>query len=626
MIIEKVIQDYDHNSSLVFFKDTPQLIITKSLSYPENTEVEYGDDSLLHLTNCNNAFLNNADLFFSEVIYYLPIKTIELLAKHAKRTKQNIYELYLKNPYLLLNIKTKDGLDILSILDICKIFNPVTFEGRKLDIYHMLTYTINTLKNHTGSTCFTFDSIYFLLNSYLKQANKTITKEELSAYLNYYSKYFFFNQDNFNDNTWISLIEDYQHENLIYTEILNRKNLPSPFSRYKAPHIDNLSDEQNDAVQNIVSSPGLISILSGGPGTGKTTIIQKIVEFMKLSYPSEEIALLAPTGRAAKRISEVMTYCDIKINTIHKFLGFRADEQPLPDKEREEMIKNTHLIIIDEASMLGVSLLYSLLEVIDREHTKIILVGDIHQLPSIEPGYVLRDLQYLNVPLFMLNINFRSNGSIDKNAKLIQAGLTNLIYDDYFKLCDDNICLYLDEVIDNYDFDTIFLSPYRKNRESSTDYINQLAHNKKFENINYYIKFAPGDKVLITRTQYKKESALYINGDVGIVQTSTLNEDGLYEYEICLSDYSLVKVPEEDLDYAYALSIHKSQGSEYPIVHITIPEFSEFITRKMLYTAITRAKQHVIIHSTKTIIDQIIQNNSDYNRDTILQKKIECVL
>lgn len=625
MILEKIIQDYTSNISIVFFQDLSDIVITKLPKfYKPGTQLELGTDHLYHpiQTEETKESIQMIDSFFSEIVDQLPLDKIDhLIEINDINTHMNLYQMYQSNVFELLNIKDRNEHSVLSITDVLKIANPITFEQKQIYTLQIIQYAFENLKETTGSTCFSFLEIYQYIKQITKNYPYIYTKEELSAYFSYYQSIFVYHDANIKDTTMIALIEDYQKEAQIYQLLQEYLSHDSPFSSYYSPVYSELSDEQNNACQNLIPSNGLLSILSGGPGTGKTTILKKIVNNMKICYPNEKIALLAPTGKAAKRISEVMPNSDFYIGTIHKFLGYKIDGSFIDTAERNQRLDETHCIIIDESSMLGISLFYTLLENINKEKTKVILVGDIHQLPSIEAGCLLRDLQLLNIPTYTLTRNYRSVGVIIQNSYLIKDGLTELSYDqDTFCLTDDDIYDKLSELTADDSFDTIILSPYKKEIKYSTDKMNETVHKERLY-YDSHTKFNLNDKVLITHTKYQNNIAQYVNGDIGIVQSIYRDEDGSYQYAILLQDQTVVRVPETDLDFAYTLTIHKSQGSEYQIVHLVIPYYSDFITRRMLYTAITRAKEKIIIHSTKEIITKIIKNDFDYERKTILQQK-----
>ena len=625
MIIDNIIQDYKSDISIVFFKDSPQIVITKIPEcYINNPEIELGPDNIYHpiLHDKSKESIRDIDFFFSEISSKLSLSKIDKLIKiNDTNTRIALYKILQKDIFELKNIVDENDEPVLSFLDILKLSNPTTFAEKQHQTVCLLLHIFNMLKDHTGSTCFKFKKIYDTLVSFIKDLSLYYTKEEISAYLSFYNNIFYSFKDIITDDTYLALQTDYKQENRIYELLKQYEDRNSPFFLYQSSYYEDFSEEQNNACQHLIPSKGLISILNGGPGTGKTTILQKIVSNMKESYPQEKIALLAPTGKAAKRISEVMNFEDIYIGTIHKFLGYRIDGSFVDTAERNERLENTHLIIIDESSMLNISLLYTLLENINKQKTKILLVGDIDQLPSIEPGYVLRDLQTLNTPVYTLTKNYRSVGPIIENAIKMREGKTDLIYDsEHFILSENDIYDSLSEIIEDTSFSTMILSPYKRKIQLSTDVINKTAH-EMHSSYAGFTKFTLGDKVLITKTKYVHNVAQYVNGDIGIVQSIFQNKDSSYQYYILLQDDSTVTVPETDLDYAYALTIHKSQGSECPVVHLIIPFYSEFITKKMFYTAVTRAKEKIIIHSTKEIIQKILLNDKDYERNTILQLK-----
>ena len=631
IIVEKIVQDYENNQSILFCKNTPEIFITKIPSYPINTKLTKGIDGLFHPLE-EDEKIQKKDAFFSEVHLFFSLQIIDDLLND----KENVYEKWINNPYALVDKKY-----MISVDDICRINNPSTFKAKLDEIIYITRYIIHSMEDKTGSVCFQLDKIYRSVNNFLKRYNKGITVKEFIACINYAQSVFYLEKTNggVKRDAPIGLFTSYSNEIGIYNYVKEKAHLQTPFIDYDYEYDEYLSEEQNEAARDLVLQNGCISILSGGPGTGKTTIIKKIVNTMRKSYPEEKIALLSPTGKAVKRIAEVINRTDVHISTIHKFLSYQADgEIKLTKKKRKELL-DFHFVIIDEVSMLGSALFYNLLKHLDMNSAKVILVGDIYQLSSVDPGALLRDLRHLGVYTKMLNNNFRSDGQIVSNSILIKNGETDLVYDESFELVDNGIEQAIEEMLEKEndiekakEEPDIFFSPFRDERfKYSTTNINNQIHEKKYY---YHLKASPKkqkfmlqERVIVTKTCYeaklinsdgKVEKLSYINGDTGRV-INVEPKDGSWIYDVELNGCTC-KIPEEHLDYGYALTIHKSQGSEYQTVHIIIPEFKSFITRNMLYTAVTRAKKKVIIHSTKEIIAQIINNNIEYDIDTFLYR------
>lgn len=377
------------------------------------------------------------------------------------------------------------------------------------------------------------------------------------------------------------------------------------------------SKEQKEGIINALTNR--ISIITGGPGTGKTTVIKAIINlYSALSgyslYDDEafyKILLCAPTGKASKRITEQTLF---KASTIHKTLGYNFEnefafnkENPLPHQ----------LIIVDEVSMIDTILANHFFEAVSL-NAQIILVGDVFQLPSIAPGAVLKDLidsKCISTTYLKTIYRQESGSSIIKLADMIVNGnVEDRIFNFnsdllYYRTNSTNTLDCVNECIknsinDGYNLyeDIQVLAPMYKGN-FGIDALNQSISDTF--NIDYTYKIENKDKLYKEKDkiiQLVNSSELQImNGDVGILGKELyINIDGKdkHVYDVEFFDRN-VKLTDKDLDninLAYALSIHKSQGSEYPIVILVLSKsFSVMLKRKLIYTAVTRAKQKLII-------------------------------
>lgn len=365
---------------------------------------------------------------------------------------------------------------------------------------------------------------------------------------------------------------------------------------------------QRKAIINSLSNS--ISIITGGPGTGKSTIINAIIKiFSKLAGPTAIIAPAAPTGRAAKRIKEV-TGCESY--TIHRMLAYEGfggkfmynKNNPLP----------YDLIVIDESSMIDISLFRHLITAISPEKTKVIFVGDINQLPSVGPGNVLRDLitSEMIKTTKLVDIFRQSNTSkIVINSDYINKGERKMERGDDFKLIkvspDADEQSILQKMLDEYkeatnEFDDIqILTPYRTRKhivssETLNDKLSPLV-NKNYQNEIAFKKgetiFHKNDKVMQMKNNYNKN---VFNGEIGTI-TRIFKEDGKKYAVVTFEDGKKVEYSNVDeLELAYSSTIHKSQGSEYQCVIIPVINSNIFfLDKSLLYTAVTRAKKKCIL-------------------------------
>ena len=386
------------------------------------------------------------------------------------------------------------------------------------------------------------------------------------------------------------------------------------------------SKEQKQAIKSAFCN--MLLVITGGPGTGKTTIINAITTILdknELSY-----ALAAPTGRAAKRMQEAT---DSEANTIHRLVGIRPD-MPIAEYNEENPIDKDY-IIVDEMSMVDIFLMKSLLDAIG-ENTALILVGDSDQLPSVGPGNVLSDILNSNAKSIRLKKIFRQAGqsNIIVNAHRINEGnypILNQPNKDFFFIntSANDFNKTLLQLIENrlpnfYKLDPIkdieVLALSRKTAWG-VDAINKsiqeaLNKEKSFLKINDRI-FKLHDKVMQVRNNYDLRAQNYVtnddgvyNGDIGIITKIDTNEESL---EVQFDDGKIVKYKKEDikdLDLSYAITVHKSQGSEFKCVIIPMMQVAPMLlTRNLFYTGVTRAKNLVILLGDKRYIKKMVDNN-----------------
>lgn len=394
-----------------------------------------------------------------------------------------------------------------------------------------------------------------------------------------------------------------------------------------------LAEKQIDAVRTAVESK--VMVITGGPGTGKTTIISAILKIFKKLRIS--IMLAAPTGRAAKKMSEATGH---EAKTIHRLLeyslargGFQKnDEHPLP----------CDLIIVDEASMIDTILMHHLLKAIPKKAT-LILVGDVNQLPSVGAGNVLMDIILSGaVPVVKLNEIFRQaqQSDIILNAHLINKGISPPLKgnspdtDFYFILREEPekalatiIDLVKIRVPEKFGFDPVediqVLTPMHKGLTGAENLNREL---QKTLNPGEGVvirgdrKYLVKDKVMQIKNNYDKE---VFNGDIGRI-TKIIPES--QDVVISFNDRA-IRYDYQDLDEiipAYAISVHKSQGSEYPAVIMPVlTEHYVMLQRNLIYTAVTRGRKLVILVGTRKALAIGVQNNKTLKRFTMLKKRLK---
>lgn len=408
-----------------------------------------------------------------------------------------------------------------------------------------------------------------------------------------------------------------------------------------------LARKQRDAVITALSSS--ISVLTGGPGTGKTTTVNAVITIME--DLNVKVALTAPTGRAAKRMSQ-LTGREAK--TLHRLLGAQRMGNTHIFAHDEEHPLDSDVIILDEASMVDTSLMASFLRAV-KPGGRIIVSGDSDQLPSVGSGNVLRDIIDSGiVPTVKLTDIFRQaeESLIIVNAHEINSGrmpeLTDRTHDFFFmrrmtpkETAETVVSLYRKRLPDTYGLNPLtdiqILSPTKKGITGTVD-LNRVLQNcinphspRKNEFKYGQTVFREGDKVMQTKNNYDMEfitesgikgQGVY-NGDMGIIE-SIHNID---KYMIItFDDGKTVEYPmsgADELDLAYAITVHKSQGSEFPYVIMPVSAYIPMLmTRNLLYTAITRAKTMVILVGSENIVERMTKNNSYTKRFTGLLERL----
>ena len=419
-----------------------------------------------------------------------------------------------------------------------------------------------------------------------------------------------------------------------------------------------LDEMQKKAVQE-AAGHGLL-ILTGGPGTGKTTTINAIIRYFE--GEGAEIRLAAPTGRAAKRMTEATGY---EAQTIHRLLELSG----MPEDDREgqhihfernaENPLETDVIIIDEMSMVDIHLIHSLLMAVTAG-TRLILVGDENQLPSVGPGNVLRDIiRSGQFPVVELKKIFRqaSESDIVVNAHKINKGeqveINNKSRDFFFlKRYDADIIIRvvialiqekLPKYVEAKPFEIQVLTPMRKGllgverlNQILQRYLNPPDASKKEKEIGQGL-FREGDKVMQVRNNYQLEWEIrgrygipiekgvgVFNGDTGIIKTiNEFAETAEVEFEDGRwAEYSFKQL--DELELAYAVTIHKSQGSEYPAVIIPLLSGPRMLmNRNLLYTAVTRARKCVTVVGSEETFRDMIRNEKQQRRYSSLDQRIQ---
>ena len=391
-----------------------------------------------------------------------------------------------------------------------------------------------------------------------------------------------------------------------------------------------LSQKQEEAV--LKAFQNRVSIITGGPGTGKTTV-QKVLLYLNEKIKGGRVLLTAPTGRASRRMSESTGLSGAK--TIHSALGIRSDD----DGEEGEMLK-ADFIIADEFTMADMALACRFFRHVE-DGARLVIVGDANQLPSVGPGNVFRELIRSGViPTTELDMVFRQKDTsrIPVNAQKMLRGETSLEYGDDFAFypasdadtCADAVADLYGNLVKKYGVENVqVLSPFRKRSPAGVNALNERLWNmvnprtaatKEIQAGGQ--TYRKGDKVI-----HMKNKDGISNGDIGFITDIVEDEDSGKTARIDFGDGRIAEYGANELEmveHSYATTIHKSQGSEYRVVIIPwLTAFYVMLRRNILYTAVTRAREKVIIVGSKRAVCMAIDNDECTWRNTRLGERLQ---
>lgn len=394
-----------------------------------------------------------------------------------------------------------------------------------------------------------------------------------------------------------------------------------------------LSGRQEEAVREAFSHE--LSIITGSPGTGKTTVLKAILEVYKMRHPKSRIVLMAPTGRASRRMAESTGFLDAR--TMHSILGLNTEESAQNPSRKAEPL-DAGLVVVDEFSMVDMWLAAQFFDRIGKG-TRVVLVGDPDQLPSVGAGNVFRELIGCGlIPVTVLDVIFRQSAEslIAYNAKFINEGNTKLLYGKDFMFINSEtqeetagiiMERYCREAAENGIEKVQILSPFRTDGEASSDHMNEGIREmvNPFKSMEDEIRlgsksFRVGDRIMQT-----KNVGNVSNGDLGFIRSIEDTPEGKRIGVEFGEDRKLEYGMEDlaNLDLAYATTIHKAMGSEYDIVLIPLVKaHSIMLYRNLIYTAVTRAKKKVILVGMKSVLYMAVHRSEISRRNTQLGRRI----
>lgn len=547
-------------------------------------------------------------------------EAIDLITIYGSDLSRKIEE----NIYDLVEHITFDKLDIMFLKD--------NDEMDKRRIEALILHNIYTTCYETGDTLVLKDELFikmkrcfrgvFTVEEYLKYIESLALKAKIVLFNEYVTLSEFYNTEK-------SILIDINRINDIKNTIKSDK-IDTYISEYEKINSITFNNGQKEAIKGAILNN--FFIITGGPGTGKTTIIKAIVMILKdiLDLNHDDIALLAPTGRASKRMAESV---GAPAYTIHKFLKWNKETESFLIDEYNK--SHEKIVIVDESSMIDIFLFSSLLKGL-KLNVKLILVGDANQLPSIGPGDLLNDLLHIStIKNKYLNTIYRvKEGSYItylandiKNRKHFDKFPTNYSDFKFIESDDDNIKKYLKEIVNKAVEKGIssenfqVLAPMYKGL-NGIDSLNSMMAEIFNPNAE---KFIIGDKYYrindkVIQLVNDVDNNVY-NGDIGYIKDIYYIDKKL----IVEIDYSgnIVEYKNGEFDkfnLAYAVSIHKSQGSEYAnVVIILASSFNRMFYNKLIYTAVTRAKSSLIILGSIDSLNKSVLTNYGANRNTYLK-------
>ncbi len=536
-----------------------------------------------------------------------------------KKLKDTTLQQIEKNPYIMLDAG-------ISLYIIEKYAHK---KGIKSYDKHRISALVNHMvssNRHNGNTRMTFHDLVRRIHTFEKRqgiynTDNIFIAEELTT-----KKYTVIEEDG---EYYVYLSKDYTIETGIAFHLhrLHKSSAPKPFKEEyidiakKAIGVD-YSDEQKEAF-NLLKSSG-VKIITGGPGTGKTSFLKGCINIYKQMNPHSNVTLCAPTGCAAARMKDST---EQPAQTLHKELGIIRGVQ-----EAQKAI-TSDFIIVDEVSMVDANIFFTLLNATKNGAT-LLLVGDKDQLPSIGAGDILNDLiNSGQIETYHFTKIFRqeSGNSIIDNSISVIKGMPKLAEDKNFKIrrysSEDQMLSDFNKICENIKSDyTVFTSTRQSKFKSGVVNLNKMISKRRRtteDGVVYgYSTFCVGDRVIFTENNYEKK---YYNGEIGVITGAKMINGSANVWVSAEGENIFLKDGDlSDLELGYAITAHKAQGSECDNAIIVISKNPKImLRRKILYVEITRAKKGVLILTENDALEDCVRDSSEMKRNCGLQKEIQ---
>lgn len=544
----------------------------------------------------------------------------------------NTIEVIKQNPYQLL--EEVDGVGFKTADKLARDLSVSLDDPRRIKA--IIVQLVQQWCNSTGDTYIEIEKLY-------KKIQKEFHDLDVEAYLQEILDEGILIKEDKN----IYYHKQFEAEKYISSFLFDFPYVEQPFSYIETlgDDIENIEDElhieyekiQKQAFHNFFLHP--FSIITGGPGTGKTTIVQGLISLYKKYYPLDTIALCAPTGRASKRLSEICQ--NVKVSTIHSLLHWDLESNTFLKNEKE--LLDCDLLVIDEFSMVDQQLFQALLKSA-KLVKKILLIGDENQLASVGCGSVLKDLITFSLfPLTRLEKIFRQKEGSDvitlaheineENVTVLEQGNDIAFFScENYEVKDILIPIVSNALEKGYSIKDIQVLAPMYGGVAGIDALNNTLQKVLNPQDGYkdeikvgYRVFRVGDKILQLKNQ--PDENVY-NGDIGEIIAIEYADENALSKNVILADFdgNFVEYSGEQISnitHAYCISIHKAQGSEYPIVIMpVVKDYAFMLSKRLLYTGVTRAKKSLVLLGSKEVFLKYIHLQERHIRKTTLKKHI----